>query len=100
LEWSESEYAEGKTPREPSGVGQIPQNLRNGFPSELHRAVGHQDMDRRIGVPDIEFWIEQSERLRIVTNRSYDDARLSRFVLRRLLDPTPDPAADRAFVVE
>jgi hypothetical protein len=41
LKWSESEYADGETPGEPFGVGQTPQNLRNGFPSELHRAIGH-----------------------------------------------------------
>lgn len=41
LEWPESEYADCETPREPFGVAQIPQNLRNRFPSEFHRAIGH-----------------------------------------------------------
>jgi hypothetical protein len=35
LKWSESKYGDGETPGEPFGVGQIPQNLRNGFSSEL-----------------------------------------------------------------
>jgi hypothetical protein len=44
LKWSESEYADGETPGEPLGVGQVPQDLRNGFPSELHRAIRHQEV--------------------------------------------------------
>jgi hypothetical protein len=33
----ESEYAKGENPSEPFSVGQIPQNLRNGFPCELQQ---------------------------------------------------------------
>src|ERR1700733_956643 len=68
LEWTESENADGENPCEPFSATQIPQNLRNGFPSDLHRAIGHQDMNRRIGVPYIEFRIEQPEFIRIITN--------------------------------
>jgi hypothetical protein len=54
LEGSDSEHLDGKTGSEPFGIGQISQNLRDGFSSELHRAIGHQDMDRLIGIPNIE----------------------------------------------
>lgn len=100
LEWSESEYAVGESPGEPFGVGQVPQNFRNGFPSELHGAIGHEDMDRRIGIPDIEVRIQRPKRLRIVTNRSFDDARLAQSALCRLLHPMRNAAANTTFVVE
>jgi len=45
LKWLESKYADGETPGKPFGVGQTPQNLGNGFSAELHRAVGHEEMD-------------------------------------------------------
>jgi hypothetical protein len=68
-----------KAPREPSGVRQIPQSLRDGFPSQLHRAIGHQDVDRFIGIPDVEIGIERPKPLRVVTNGLYEEARLARF---------------------
>jgi hypothetical protein len=100
LEGSYSEQAHGKTGGKPFGFGQIPQNLRDSFPSELHRTIGHQDMDRLIGIPNIEVRMQQSERLRVVPNRSYDDARLARSVLRRPLYPMPKAAANGALIVE
>ena len=98
--WAESENTEGENPCEPFGIGQIPERLRDGFPSELHRAIGHEDMDRFIGIPDIEVRIERAKRLRIVTNRLFEDARLVRFALCRLLNPMRNAAANTAFVVE
>jgi hypothetical protein len=59
LKWSESKYAGGETPGKPFGVGQTPQNLGNGFSAELHRAIGHEEMDRLVGIPDIELWMER-----------------------------------------
>src|ERR1700684_1289538 len=59
LEWPESKSVDSETPREPSGVAQIPKNLRNRFASELHRSIGHEDMNRRVGIPYVEFRIEQ-----------------------------------------
>src|ERR1700722_4334108 len=41
LEGSESEYAHGETGGEPFRIGYIPQNLSDGFPSQLHRTIGH-----------------------------------------------------------
>ena len=57
-------------------------------------------MNRRVGIPYIKVRIELSEFFGVVTNRSYDNARLSRFVLGRLLDPMTDRPANSAFVVE
>ncbi len=53
LKWSESKYVDGETPGKPFGVGQASQNLGNGFSAELHRAIGHEEMDRLIGIPDV-----------------------------------------------
>ena len=100
LEWPESKSVDSETPREPSGVAQIPKNLRNRFASELHRSIGHEDMNRRVGIPYVEFRIEQPEFFRIVTDRSYVDARLSRLAACRLLNPTPNATTHSAFVVE
>jgi hypothetical protein len=100
LEWPESKNVDSETPREPSGVAQIPQNLSNRFPSELHRSIGHEDMNRRVGIPYVEFRIEQPEFFRIVTDRSYVDARLSRLAACRLLNPTPNATTHSAFIVE
>src|ERR1700690_2254476 len=69
LKWPESKHADGETPGKPFGIGQTPQDLGNGFPSELHRAIGHKEMDRLVGIPDIEVWMERQQRLRIVPNR-------------------------------
>jgi len=78
LEGSKPEYPHGKAPGEPPGLVETAEHLGNGFPSELHRAVGHEKMDRRVGVPDIEIWIERSQRVGIVANRPVDEPRLSR----------------------
>jgi len=59
LKWLESKYSDGETPGKPFGVGQTPQNLGNGFSAELHRAIGHEKMDRLVGVPDVEVWVER-----------------------------------------
>ena len=96
----ESEYADGKTPGEPFGVGQHPQNLGNGFSAEFHRTVGHEEMDRLIGIPDVEVRMERQQCIRVVANRLYDEGRLARTVLRRLLHPMSNASADGAFVVE
>ena len=58
LKWLESEHSDGETPGKPFGVGQTSQNLGNGFSAELHRAIGHEEMDRLIGIPDVEVRIE------------------------------------------
>ena len=100
LEWPESKSVDSETPREPSGVAQIPKNLRSRFASELHRSIGHEDMNRRVGIPYVEFRIEQPEFFRIVTDRSYVDARLSRLAACRLLNPTPNATTHSAFIVE
>jgi hypothetical protein len=60
LKWLESKYADGKTPGKPFGVGQTPQHLGNGFAAEIHRAIGHEEMDRIVGIPDIEVRMEPS----------------------------------------
>ena len=100
LKWPESEYGGGKTPREPFCVGQIPERLRDGFPSQFHRTIGHQDVDRFVGIPDVEVRIKRPKPLRIVTNRLYEDARLTGFALRRPLHPMPDMATDSAFIIK
>src|SRR5580658_3948376 len=61
LDWPESEHAEGNTGSNPAGVGQIPQSLRDGFASGFHRTIGHQDMDRLVGIPSIEPRMERQE---------------------------------------
>src|SRR5450755_1924784 len=66
LERSKTEHPEGKTSGEPFGLVESPENLCDGFPAELHRPVGHQKMDRRVGVPDIEIRVERSQRVGIV----------------------------------
>src|ERR1700685_139598 len=48
LLWSESKYSDGETPGKPFGVRQTPQNLGNGLSAELHRSIGHDEMDRLI----------------------------------------------------
>jgi hypothetical protein len=100
LKWLDSKYSEGETPGKPFGVGQTPQDLGNGFSAELHRAIGHKKMDRLVGIPDIEFWMERQKRIRIIANRLYDETRGARFALCRPLHPMPDAAADGALVVE
>ncbi len=100
LKWPESEYADGETPGKPFGIGQTPQDLGDGFSAELHRTIGHEDMDRLIGIPDIELWIERQQNLRIVTDRLHDEAHLARRASCRLLHPMPNAAANRAFVIE
>jgi len=100
LKWLESRYADGETPGKPFGVGQTPQNLGNGFSAELHRTIGHEEMDRLIGIPDVKVRMERQQRIRIVGNRLYDEARLTRFALCRLLHPMPNAAADGALVIE
>jgi hypothetical protein len=96
----ESKYADGETPGKPFGVGQTSQNLGNGFSAELHRAIGYEEMDRLIGIPDVEVRMERQQRNRIVANRLYDEARLARTALCRLLYPMPNAATDGAFVIE
>src|SRR5277367_2640948 len=49
LKWLESKYADSETPGKPFGARQTPQDLGNGFSAELHRAIGHEEMDRLIG---------------------------------------------------
>jgi hypothetical protein len=96
----ESKYGDGETPSKPFGVRQTPQNLGNGFSPELHRTIGHEEMDRLIGIPDVEVRMERQKRIRIVTNRSHDEAHLTRNTLCRLLHPMSNAAADSAFVIE
>jgi hypothetical protein len=57
-------------------------------------------VDRRVCIPDVEIGIEHPKLSGIVTYRLYDDARLARFALRRLLHPMPNVAANSAFVIE
>src|ERR1700679_3856979 len=85
LKWLESKYGEGETPGKPFGVGQTPENLRNGFSAELHRAIGHEQMDRLVGIPDVELRMERQQRIWVVANRLYDEACLGRTTLCRLL---------------
>jgi hypothetical protein len=82
LKWPESEYGGGKTPSEPFRVGQIPERLRDGFPSKPHGAIGHHDVDRFISIPNIEIGIERPKPAGVVTNGLYEDARVTRFALR------------------
>lgn len=44
--------------------------------------------------------MERQQRIRIVANRLYDEVRLARTALRRLLDPMPNSSADSALVIE
>ena len=82
LKWPESEDTGSKTPREPFCVGQIPERLCDGFSSEFHRAIGHQDVDGFIGIPDIEIGIERPKPAGVVTDGLYENARVARFALR------------------
>jgi hypothetical protein len=100
LKWLESKYADGETPGKPFGDRQTPQNLGNGLSAELHRAIGHDEMDRLIGIPDIEVRMERQQRIRVVANWLYDEARLARTALCRPLHPMPNAATDGAFVIE
>jgi hypothetical protein len=100
LKWLESKYSHGETPRKPFSVRQTPQNLGNGFSAEFHRAIGHEEMDRRVGVPDVEIRMERQQRIRVVANRLYDEARLTQTALCRPLHPMPNAATDSAFVIE
>src|SRR5208282_5688554 len=59
LKWPESKYLDGETPGKPFSVRQTPQDLGNGFSAELHRAVRHKEMDRLIGIPDVEVRMER-----------------------------------------
>jgi hypothetical protein len=43
--------------------------------------------------------MEHQQRIRIVANRLYDEARIARTALRRPLHPMPNAAADSAFVL-
>ena len=81
LKWLESKYADGETPGKPFGAGQPPQNLGDSFSAELHRAIGHEEMDRLVGIPDVEVRLERLERIRVVANRLHDEARLARTAL-------------------
>jgi hypothetical protein len=100
LEGSKTEHAHGKAPGEPFGLVKRPEHLGDRFPSELHRAIGHQEMDGRVGVPDIELRIERSQRLGIVANRPFDEAGLARRTAGSSLDPAGDAATDAALAVE
>jgi len=100
LERSKTEHADGKAPGEPFCLIESAEHLGNGFPTELHRAVGHQKMDRRVGVPDIEIRIERSQGVRIVAYWPFDEPRLARWALSRSLDPAGNAAAHTAFAVE
>ena len=59
LKWLKSKYADGETPGKPFSVGQTSQNLGNGLSAELHRPIGHEEMDRLIGIPDVEVRMER-----------------------------------------
>jgi hypothetical protein len=100
LKWLESKYADSETPGKPFGVGQPSQNLGNGFSAELHRAIGHEEMDRLIGIPDVEVWMERKKRIRVIANRLYDEACLARTAPCRPLYPMSNAATDGAFVIE
>jgi hypothetical protein len=100
LERSKTEHADRETPGEPFGLVESPEHLGDGFPSKLHRAVGHQEMDRRVGVPDIEIRIERPECVRIVADRPFDEPRLARWTLSSSVDPAGNAAAHPAFAVE
>ena len=100
LKWLESKYADGETPGKPFGAGQISQDLSNGFSAELHRAIRHEEMNRLVGIPDVERRIERPKRLGVVTNWRDDEARFSRLPLRRPPDPIADVTANIALVVE
>ena len=82
LKWPESENGGSKTPSEPFCVGQIPERLCDGFSSEFHRAIWHQDVNRLIGIPDIEIGIERPKPAGVVTDGLYENARVARFALR------------------
>ena len=79
LKWAESQDTEGEGPGEPPSFGQAPQDLRNGFTTELHGTVGHQEVDSRVSIPNIQVWIQRPKFLRIIPNGSFDDARISGF---------------------
>ena len=33
-------------------------SIGNGVSAELHRDTGHEEMDRLVGIPDVEIWME------------------------------------------
>ncbi len=100
LKRSESKAADAEAPGEPRGAVQSAQDLGNGLPAELHRTIRHDEMNRCVGVPDIEVWMERAEHRRIATDRTHDDAALSRPVLCRRTHPVRNAAADAALIVE
>jgi hypothetical protein len=71
--------ADGEKRREPSGVWQIPQNFSHGFTAKLHRAIGHEDVDGCVGIPNIELRIERPKLFGIIADRPFDDAGFARF---------------------
>jgi hypothetical protein len=95
-----SKYAYGETPGKPFGLGKSPQNLGNGLSTEFHRTIGHEEMDRLIGIPDVKVRMERQERIGVVTNGLRDETRLARTALCRPLHPVPNAATDGAFVIE
>jgi hypothetical protein len=76
-------------------MGHASQDLGNGFSPELHGAVRHEEVDRRVRIPNIKAWVQRPKRFRIIPNGPFNDAGLS-----RVPHPAGDSATDTAFVVE
>ena len=95
LEWTKAKDADCEAPGEPPCSGQASQDVRNGVSAELHGTIRHQEVDRRIGVPDIQVRIQRTKRIWIIPDGPFHDACLS-----RQLNPTGDVATDAAFVIE
>ena len=79
LKWAESKDTEAEGPGKPLSAGQVPQDLRNGFSTELHGTVRHQEVNSRVSIPNIQVWIQRPKCLRILPNGSFDNARISGF---------------------
>jgi hypothetical protein len=99
LKRTKSKDGDREAPREPSCVGQVPQYLCYRFPPEPHRAIGHEQVDRRISVPDIQIRVERPKRLWVGADGSLLDAGLGRASFPRSFHPTRHAPANSAFVI-
>ena len=100
LKRARPENRDGERPREPSAIRQTSEYLGDRFASDFHPTVRHDEVNRRVRVPDIEIRIDRSKRDRIVPDRSYDETSSAGWPPRRRHDPARDRSADRALAVE
>lgn len=100
LERPKTEEAQVKKPGEPAGIRQDAKNFRAGFTAQFQGTVGHEQMDGRVGIPNIKTGAESLKRLRVLSDRTNDQKSPAGWPISGLLDPMGDMPADAAFIVE